>query len=70
MAGNKVAVEISKELYEKAAKFIEENGGFKDVAELVEFLLQEAIASEDEGVELSPEDEEKVKERLRSLGYI
>ncbi|MCE4603652.1 MAG: CopG family transcriptional regulator [Aeropyrum sp.] len=70
MAGDKVAVEISKELYEKAAKFIEENGGFKDVAELVEFLLQEAIASEDEGVELSPEDEEKVKERLRSLGYI
>ncbi|MCE4610782.1 MAG: CopG family transcriptional regulator [Desulfurococcales archaeon] len=71
MSGDKVSIEISKDLYEKAKKFIEENGGFKSVEELVEFLLEEAIAAETgEGVAISPEDEEKVKERLRSLGYL
>ncbi|BAN90220.1 cellobiose phosphorylase [Aeropyrum camini SY1 = JCM 12091] len=70
LMGDKVSVEISKELYEKAKKFIEENGGFKDVSELVEFLLSEAISDEAETVGMTPEEEEEVKERLRSLGYI
>ncbi len=65
----KVKVEISKELYEKAKKFIEEQGGFNNVEELIEFLLKE-ILEEEEETPLSEEDEEKVKERLRSLGYI
>ena len=64
-----VSVRISKELYEKAKKFIEEQGGFKSVEELVEFLLREALETETETT-LSREDEEKVKERLRALGYL
>ena len=66
----KVAITISKELYEKAKQFIEEQGGFNTVEELVEFLLQEALGAEEETPEMSKEDEEKVKERLRALGYI
>jgi len=71
MTGDKVTIEISRELYEKAKKFIEEQGGFNSVEELVEFLLQEALSVEEEsGREMSKEEEEKVKERLRALGYI
>ena len=66
--GDKVAVKISRELYEKAKKFIEEQGGFSSVDELVEFLLSEVVAEEAEA-SMSEEDEERVKERLRSLGY-
>ncbi|ALL02002.1 hypothetical protein Pyrde_1959 [Pyrodictium delaneyi] len=67
----KVSIQISRELYEKAKKFIEEQGGFQSVEELVEFLLQEALLTEETGsAEMSREDEEKVKERLRALGYI
>ncbi len=66
----KVTITISKELYEKAKQFIEEQGGFNTVEELVEFLLQEALGSEEEAQGMSKEDEEKVKERLRALGYI
>lgn len=66
--GDKVAVQISKELYERAKKFVEEQGGFSGVDELVEFLLEEVL-SEESGAEMSKEDEEKVKERLRALGY-
>lgn len=65
----RVKVEISKELYDKAEKFVKEQGGFESVEELIEFLLKEVL-EESEEVSMSKEDEEKVKERLRSLGYI
>ncbi len=70
LSGEKKPVYISSELYEKAEKFIREQGGFESVDELVEFVLNEVISGEAEEKELSREDEEKVKERLRSLGYI
>ncbi len=67
----KVSIEIKRDLYDKAKKFIEEQGGFSSVEELVEFLLEEVLSSEEsEERGLSKEDEEKVKERLRALGYI
>jgi len=65
----KVTVQISRELYEKARKYVEELGEFKSVDELVEFVLNELL-SEEEGEALTPEEEEKIKERLRALGYI
>ncbi len=66
----KVAVHISRELYEKAERFVREQGGFGSVDELVEYLLREVLEEEGGGGEFSREDEEKVKERLRALGYI
>ncbi len=67
----KVSIEIKRDLYDRAKKFIEEQGGFSSVEELVEFLLEEVLSSEEaEERGLSKEDEEKVKERLRALGYI
>jgi len=65
----KVAVHISKELYEKAEKYVKESGDFKSVEELIEFVLTELL-SEEEETALTPEEEEKIKERLRSLGYL
>ncbi len=65
----KVTIQISKELYEKASQYIEKVGGFNSVEEFVEFVLNE-ILTEEEKTELSKEDEELVKQRLRSLGYL
>ncbi|MEB3851707.1 MAG: CopG family transcriptional regulator [Desulfurococcales archaeon] len=67
--GDYVEVKLRKEVYDKARKFIEEQGGFKSVDELIEFLLEEALAA-DIPASVSREDEEKIKDRLRSLGYI
>jgi Arc/MetJ-type ribon-helix-helix transcriptional regulator len=68
--GEKVYIAISKELYEKCKQFIEEQGGFNSVEEFVEFILNEVLSKEGtEGIQLS-EEEEKVKERLKALGYI
>ncbi len=65
----KVAVHISKELYEKAEKYVKESGDFSSVDELVEFVLNELLSEEEEQA-LTPEEEEKIKERLRALGYL
>ena len=69
--GEKVAVEISKEIYDKVKKFIEDSGEFKSVEEFVEFVLREVL--EEEGTEeavYSKEEEEEIKKRLRALGYL
>lgn len=66
----RVAVYISKELYEKVKRFVEEQGGFSSVEEFVEFVLNEVLSGNTTSRELSKEDEERVKERLRALGYI
>ncbi len=72
LAGDQyVEVKVRKDLYEKALKYIREVGGFDSVEELVDFLLTEILESETGGpAGYSSEDEEKVKERLRSLGYL
>ncbi len=70
MSKEKVSIQISKELYDKVKKYIEEQGGFSSVEEFVEFVINEVLSEESESFEMSKEDEEKVKERLRALGYI
>lgn len=67
MSGEKVCVEISREKYELAEKIAGE-GGFSSVSELIEFLIESSASASDAGG-LSPEDEERVTERLRKLGY-
>ena len=70
MSGDKVNISISKDLYDRAEKFVKEQGGFSSVEELVEFVLNEVISEEEQESGLTKEEEEKVKERLRSLGYL
>ena len=66
---DRVSISIRRDLYERALRFIEEQGGFGSVEELVEFLLEEALGGSGFGG-VDRGDEERVRERLRSLGYI
>ena len=69
MTEDRVQVTIRKDLYEKAKKFLEEQGGFDSLEEFLDFVLETVLEEEGEA-EVSAEDEEKVKERLRALGYM
>ncbi len=62
-------ITIPKSLYDKI-KEEADNAGFTDIEEFIRFVLEQLVESGETGEELSPEDEEKVKERLRALGYI
>jgi len=66
-----VEVKIPKSLYEKIKEHVEDSG-FESVDEYVTYVLREVLANlegEEEEV-FSEEEEEKVKERLRALGYL
>ena len=69
-----IKIAIKKPLAKKLHRRLKETE-FKTLTEYVNFILEEVIASleeqeseEDSGY--TPEEEEKVKQRLKDLGYI
>lgn len=67
---DKVTVKLSKDLYEKAKRYVENEGGFESVDEFIEFVVEQVLEEEASETTYTPEEEEKIKERLRSLGYL
>jgi len=63
-----VKILIPKSLFEKIKERIE-GTGFASVSDYVIYVLNELL-SEGEEENISKEDEEKIKARLRALGYI
>ncbi|MEM2929119.1 MAG: CopG family transcriptional regulator [Nitrososphaerota archaeon] len=71
MSEDKVPIYISKKLYNEIKKKVEESqDAFKNVEEFIEFVLNEVVKEEEEEVSYSPEEEEEIKRRLKSLGYL
>jgi len=67
---NNVAIPLK--LYKKIQKRVKSTD-FKSVDEYITYILEEVIKQvedEDEVPEYTEEDEEKVKDRLRALGYL
>lgn len=63
-------IKVAKEIIKKIEERIKDTE-FKSVDEYVTFVLEEVIRDEEEPEEVfSEEDEKKVKERLRALGYL
>ena len=70
--GKFTTVSIPVPLFNKVQKRIEDTG-FTSVSSYVAYILRELIANEDESNSDDPfskKDEEKVKARLRALGYL
>lgn len=67
----KIKIEISKKIANKIKKRIE-GTSFKTIDEYVGYVLSELLSDMDvdESEEISAEDEKKIKERLRALGYL
>ncbi len=62
-------VSIPKPLFEKVQERIK-GTGFTSVSSYVTYVLREIVAEEEEAEEpFSKEDEERVKARLKALGY-
>jgi len=70
MSKEKATLELPVEIIEKIKKRIK-GTGFDSVSSYVAYVLDEILSeSEDEDEDFTKEDEEKVKERLRALGYL
>jgi len=65
-------ISIPVPLYEKIKRMIE-GTGFTSVSDYVTFILREILASIEEELKdkaFSKEDEERIKRRLKALGYL
>ncbi len=67
--GKYTTVSIPTPLAEKIKKRIE-GTGFNSISSYVTYVLRELMANTEEEEVFSKEDEEKIKERLRALGYL
>ena len=67
---NKIHIAISKDLYDKVLQRVNmSQDEFKSVEEYVHFVLSEVV-KDDEQSAYTKEEEEDIKNRLKSLGYI
>ncbi|HIE44100.1 MAG TPA: CopG family transcriptional regulator [Candidatus Omnitrophica bacterium] len=62
-------IEIPSTLAERLKKEAQK-GGYKNLSDYVAYLIRKSLSSEEDDSSLRPEEEEKIKERLKSLGYI
>lgn len=62
-------VSIPTPLFEKIQQKIKDTG-FTSVSDYVTFVLREILAHSNDNEAFSEEDEKKVKDRLKSLGYL
>ncbi len=65
-------VSIPITLYNRVKKLIEETG-FTSVSDYVTYVLREVVAMHEESKKAQPfteEDRERIKQRLKALGYI
>jgi len=63
-----VQIKIPKRLYERILREIKDTE-FKSAEDFIIYVLEQVLEEEEESV-YSKEEEEAIKERLRSLGYL
>jgi len=68
MGRDKVTLKIPRPLYDKIKAVIEESG-FSSVNEFVVYVLRDLISVSKEKKELSSEEIEAIRQRLKNLGY-
>lgn len=64
-----VTISIPIQLYEKIKKRLQETD-FTSVSDYVSYVLREFLTSLEENEVFTEEEEKKVKDRLRALGYL
>ncbi len=73
MSNDRIAVYLSKEMYEKVRKKVElSRGEFKTVDEYVGFVLQELLKEEsnEDNSAYTSDEEKEIEKRFKALGYI
>ena len=71
MGADKVTLKIPRPLYERIKSIIEPSG-FSSVNEFVVYILRDLISrvkSDSASSELSAEEVDRIRQRLRNLGY-
>ena len=71
MSKTTVSIHVPSDLYEEIRRRVKSSQGeFKSIEEYVEFVLREIVKEEETEQVYTPAEEEEIKQRLRSLGYL
>ena len=68
MGSDRVTLKIPRPLYDKIKSVIE-GSGFSSVNEFVVYILRDLISQSKEKKELSADEVEVIRQRLKNLGY-
>jgi Arc/MetJ-type ribon-helix-helix transcriptional regulator len=68
MGSDRVTLKIPRPLYDKI-KVVIEDSGFSSVNEFVVYVLRDLVSGSRDKKELSPEEIEAIRQRLKNLGY-
>jgi Arc/MetJ-type ribon-helix-helix transcriptional regulator len=68
MGSDRVTLKIPRPLYDKIKSVIE-GSGFSSVNEFVVYILRDLISQSKEKRDLSAEEIEAIRQRLKNLGY-
>jgi len=68
MGSDRVTLKIPRPLYNKIKIVIEESG-FSSVNEFVVYILRDLLAAKKDEKDLSNEEIEAIRQRLKNLGY-
>ena len=69
MGRDRVTLKIPRPLYEKLKSVIE-GSGFSSVNEFVVYILRDLVSVSRDKKELSAEEIEAIRQRLKNLGYL
>ena len=67
--GKKETIKISQPLYKQLTEKAKKNN-FKSIDEYVEHVLSQLLGTDEDILDMTEEEEEEVKARLKSLGYL
>ncbi|MFQ5647615.1 MAG: ribbon-helix-helix domain-containing protein [Candidatus Aenigmatarchaeota archaeon] len=65
----KVTIKIPKDLYDRLKRIVK-NTGFSSVTELIVYTMRDIAAGGSFDDQLTPKEVEKVRARLKALGYL
>ena len=68
MGSDRVTLKIPRPLYDKI-KVVIEASGFSSVNEFVVYVLRDLVSTSKDKKELSAEEIEAIRQRLKNLGY-
>lgn len=64
-------LELNDALYKQLEIIVKDSNEFHDVASYVEYILQQVVEKKQKTMATySKEDEDKIRERLKNLGYL
>jgi hypothetical protein len=70
LSKDKTSIQISNDLYESIERIIKDKQEFRTPEEYIEYIIEKSLENEKAEQVYSEEEEKKVEQHLKDLGYM